>query len=56
MDKARLISFLRVQTDKPTDTILESSNGNMSEQRNTQKNQLNTYNKEIAVNRYMHPR
>ena len=31
MDKARLISFLRVQTDKPPDTILEFSNGNMSE-------------------------
>ena len=39
MDKARLNSFLRVQTDKPTDTILESSNGNMSARK---KFQLNT--------------
>ena len=42
------------QTDEQTDTILESSSyGNMSAHK---KIQLKVQNKELAVDRYMHPR
>ena len=48
-----VISFLGVRTDGQTDTVLESSHGNMSAHK---KIQLKAQNKELAVDRYMHPR
>ena len=48
-----MISVLGVQTDGQTDTVLESSYGNMSAHK---KFQLKAQNQELAVDRYMHPR
>ena len=48
-----MISFLGVRTDGQTDTVLESSYGNMSAHK---KFQLKAQNKESSVDRYMPPR
>ena len=48
-----MISFLGVRTDGQTDTVLETSYGNMSAHK---KFQLKAQNKWLAVNPYMPPR